>query len=153
MKVKVGEIAPDFSLPDQNNKKHRLSDYRGAFVLLYFYPKDDTPGCATEAMTIRDVFQDFKAKKVVVLGVSGDSVESHKKFAQKYALPFVLLADSENSVLERYGVFEKKNLFGKKSLGIKRSSVLIDQAGIISKIYETVKPELHAGQVLEDLPL
>lgn len=148
---KAGSVAPDFSLPDQEGKTHTLSDYRGKWVLLYFYPKDDTPGCTIEACTIRDQFKDFNAIGAVVLGVSTDSVESHKKFAEKFELPFTLLADAHKEVVGRYGVFGEKKFMGKTYMGTKRTSVLIDPHGKIAKVYENVKPEIHAGEVIADL--
>ena len=138
MILKVGQAAPEFTLPDQDGKEHSLKEYRGAWVLLYFYPKDDTPGCTKEACAIRDDFPDFGAQKARVLGVSTDSVASHKKFAEKYSLPFTLLADEKKEVVGLYGV----------SL---RTSFLINPEGVIAKIYENVKPEVHAKEVLQDL--
>lgn len=149
MLLKVGDQAPDFTLPDQSGANQSLSDYRGQWVLLYFYPKDDTPGCTTEACGIRDRFPKFKGVKV--LGVSVDSVASHDKFAHKYHLPFTLLADEAKQVVNLYGVWVKKNFMGKEYMGTARTSFLIDPQGNIAKIYEQVKPAEHAGQVIEDL--
>lgn len=143
--------APDFTLPDQEGKKHSLTDYVGKWVLLYFYPKDDTPGCTIEACTIRDQFKDFNTIGAVVLGISTDSVASHKKFATKYELPFTLLADEYKEVVGRYGVFGEKKFLGKTYMGIRRTSFLIDPKGNIAKVYEKVKPEMHAGEVIADL--
>ena len=151
MKIKINQIAPDFSLPDQNGKTHKLSDYRGKYVLLYFYPKDDTPGCTTEACSIRDNFASFGKIKTVVLGVSVDPVKKHAKFAEKYKLPFTLLADEEKKVVNKYGVWGKKKFMGREYMGTFRQSFLIDREGKIEKIYETVKPAEHAKEVLEDL--
>lgn len=151
MKLKVGEKAADFSLSDQKGKKHKLSDYQGSWVFLYFYPRDFTPGCTKEACGIRDNFAQFRKAKVQVLGVSTDAVASHKKFAQKYNLPFTLLADEDKEVVRLYGVWQKKNFLGREFFGIKRTSFLIDPEGKISKIYPNVKPTVHAEQVLEDL--
>ena len=148
---KEGSKAPDFSLPDQDGEMHKLSDYKGKWVLLYFYPKDDTPGCTVEACTIRDQFQDFKKIKAVVLGVSKDSVESHRKFADAYDLPFTLLSDEDKEVINKYGVWGEKNMMGRKYMGVKRMSYLIDPVGKIKKVYENVKPPKHAGEVLEDI--
>ena len=150
-KIEVGGLAPDFTLPDQAGIAHTLTEYRGQWVLLYFYPKDDTPGCTKEACSIRDAFPDFRALDMVVLGVSADSVKSHDKFVKKYDLPFTLLADEEKTVVNLYGVWAKKKFMGREYLGILRSSFLIDPAGKIAKIYENVKPELHAAEVLEEL--
>ena len=147
----VGQMAPDFTLLDQEGKSHTLSSYRGKWVLLYFYPKDDTPGCTIEACTIRDQFQDFQKIEAVVLGVSTDSVESHRKFAAAYQLPFTLLADVHKEVVGRYGVFGEKKFMGKTYMGTSRTSFLINPSGEIIKVYEKVKPEEHAAEVLHDL--
>jgi len=143
--------APDFVLPDQDGNQHSLSDYRGKWVLLYFYPKDDTSGCTKEACTIRDSFPDFGKSNAVVLGVSVDPPESHKKFSEKYRLPFTLLADVNKKVVRAYGVWQKKQYIGREYDGTVRSSFLIDPMGIVEKIYKNVKPEKHAAEVLEDL--
>ncbi|HVW82467.1 MAG TPA: thioredoxin-dependent thiol peroxidase [Candidatus Paceibacterota bacterium] len=148
---KAGEQAPEFSLQDQEGKEHALADYRGKWVLLYFYPKDDTPGCTIEACTIRDQFKDFKKIGAVVLGVSTDSVESHKKFAAAYELPFTLLSDPNKEVVGRYGVFGEKKFMGRTYMGTLRTSFLIDPSGKIAKVYEKVKPPEHAAEVLKDL--
>ena len=149
--LKIGTIAPDFELPDQDGKSHTLSGYIGNFVLVYFYPKDDTPGCTKEACSLRDDFPNFKKLKAKVFGISADSVKSHKKFAQKYDLPFTLLSDEKKSVLKKYKAIGEKSMFGKTFLGIKRMSYLIDKEGKIVKVYEHVKPEVHAEEVLRDL--
>ena len=151
MKPKTGNPAPTFSLPDQSGKIHKLSDYKGKYVLLYFYPKDDTPGCTTEACTIRDAWSKFKKAKLVVLGVSVDSVKSHDKFVKKYDLPFTLLADEDKKVVHAYNVWGPKTFMGKLYQGTARSSFLIDPKGKIAKIYEKVKPDKHAEEVLKDL--
>lgn len=149
--MKNGTLAPDFSLPDQNGKKHRLHDYRGEWVLLYFYPKDMTPGCTAEACAVRDEWPQFEKLDVRVFGVSTDSVKSHEKFAEAYDLPFSLLADTEKKVVTAYGVWGKKKFMGREYLGTKRMSFLIDPKGKVAKIYETVKPREHAAEVLRDL--
>jgi len=149
-KIKLNTKAPDFNLPDQDGKLHKLSDYKGRWVLLYFYPKDNTPGCTKEACGIRDEFKNFKNLNIVVLGVSADSSESHKKFAQKYKLPFTLLSDESKKVLKKYGVWGKKKFMGKEYEGILRTSFLINPDGKIVKIYEKVKPDIHAKEVLKD---
>lgn len=151
MSVTLGQPAPDFSLPDHTGKTHSLADYAGQWVLLYFYPKDDTPGCTTEACTLRDNLPKFTDSKAVVLGVSADSVKSHAKFVKKYGLPFTLLADEDKVVCRAYGVWGEKSLFAKLFMGISRSSFLIDPTGKIAKIYEHVKPAEHAQQVLTDI--
>ena len=149
--LKIKTKAPDFKLPDQDEKIHSLKDYKGQWVLLYFYPKDDTPGCTKEACAIRDSFPSFGKLKAAVLGVSVDSVKSHKKFADKYELPFTLLSDEKKKVVKLYGVWDKKKMMGREYMGILRTSFLIDPQGKIVKIYENVKPEIHAGEVLADL--
>ena len=148
---KVGDTAPAVSLKDQDGKPHRLSDDKGFWVLLYFYPKDDTPGCTKEACGIRDNFLKFNSNKVKVFGVSADSVESHRKFAEKFKLPFPLLADDQKQVVNAYGVWGEKQFMGKSYQGISRTSFLIDPQGKIAKIYEKVKPEEHAQEVLNDV--
>lgn len=149
--MEVGKKAPAFSLKDQKGNTHKLSDYLGKWVLLYFYPKDDTPGCTKEACSFRDSWAELKKQKAVVLGVSGDSVESHGKFSKKYNLKFPILADEKRKVLEKYGAVKEKSMFGKTFLGIQRMSFLINPEGKIEKIYKTVKPAIHAEQVLKDL--
>jgi thioredoxin-dependent peroxiredoxin len=151
MKLKVGDKASEFTLPDQEGKSHELSGYQGEWVLLYFYPKDDTAGCTKEACMIRDELPNFKTLGVRVLGVSVDSVLSHKKFAEKYGLPFTLLADTEKQVVNEYNVWGTKKFMGREYDGTFRTSFLINPEGEIVKIYEGVKPELHAREVLEDL--
>lgn len=147
----VGSIAPDFTLPDQDGNTHRLSDSQGSWVLVYFYLKDDTPGCTKEACVVRDVWPDFSAVNAVVFGISADSVKSHKKFAEKYGLPFTLLSDEQKEVVKAYGVWGLKKMMGREYEGISRTSFLINPAGIIEKVYEKVKPEVHAQEVLEDV--
>jgi len=141
--IKQGDQAIDFLAIDQNNQEHKLTDYRGNWVLLYFYPKDNTPGCTKEACAIRDVFSEFKKANVIVLGVSKDSVNSHQKFAQKYQLPFTLLVDKDKEISKKY---QAEGLF-------KRISYLINPQGNIAKIYPKVKPEEHAQEVLSDLAI
>ncbi|MDX9778756.1 MAG: peroxiredoxin [Patescibacteria group bacterium] len=141
--IKQGDQAIDFLAIDQNNQEHKLTDYRGNWVLLYFYPKDNTPGCTKEACAIRDVFSEFKKANVIVLGVSKDSVNSHQKFAQKYQLPFILLVDKDKEISKQY---QADGLF-------KRISYLINPQGYIAKIYPKVKPEEHAQEVLSDLAI
>ncbi|MCS6804910.1 MAG: thioredoxin-dependent thiol peroxidase [Acidobacteriota bacterium] len=151
MKLNIGDKAPNFRLPDQHGTMHTLSDYRGQWVLLYFYPKDDTPGCTKEACAIRDQFPRFEQLNVKVFGVSTDSVKSHSKFAEKYHLPFTLLADAEKKLVHEYGVYGKKKFMGREVMGTHRTSFLINPKGKIAKIYENVKPETHAEEVLNDL--
>ncbi|MEY4722539.1 MAG: hypothetical protein RLZZ324_52 [Candidatus Parcubacteria bacterium] len=149
--LKPGMKAPDFNLPDQDGVTHSLKDYKGKWVLLYFYPKDDTPGCTTEACSLRDSAAAFKKAGITVLGASTDSVKSHAKFAGKYDLPFSLLADEEKDLVEKYGVWGKKKFMGREYMGIKRWSYLITPEGKIGMIYEDVKPALHAAEVLAGL--
>lgn len=149
--IREGKKAPTFSLMDQAGKKHALKDYLGKWVLIYFYPKDNTSGCTKEACALRDSFPNFTKLKCVVLGISPDSETSHKKFSEKYALPFTLLADTEKVVAEKYGVWAEKKLMGKKYFGILRTSFLINPEGNVAKVYTTVKPETHAEEVIEDL--
>lgn len=151
MKLTIGEMAPLFVLPDQEGTIHTLHDYKGKRLLLYFYPKDDTGGCTAQACAIRDALPDFKKLKVMVFGISVDSVESHAKFAKKYGLPFTLLSDENKEVVQKYGVWEKKKFMGREYMGTMRTSFLISPEGIIEKIYEKVKPETHAAEVLADL--
>lgn len=146
-----GTLAPDFTLLDQDGVLHTLSTHQGSRVLLYFYPKDDTPGCTKQACMLRDALPDFNALDAVVYGISVDSVKSHKKFADKYGLPFMLLADENKEVVNAYGVWGKKKMMGREYDGISRTSFLIAPDGTIEKVYENVKPELHSAQVLEDL--
>lgn len=143
--------APEFSLPDQNGQPRTLADFLGQWVVLYFYPKDDTPGCTKEACSFRDGFARFKRAGIVVLGVSADSVRKHAKFVEKYELPFLLLADESKVVVEQYGVWAKKKFMGREYMGILRTTFLIDPAGKIAKIYENVKPEEHAEEVLAEV--
>jgi peroxiredoxin Q/BCP len=146
-----GAMAPDFTLPDQSGVLHTLSAYRGKPVLIYFYPKDDTTGCTKQACALRDAEPDFAKLDAVVLGISADSAASHRKFAEKYDLPFALLADEEKQVVNAYGVWGRKKFMGREYDGIFRTSFLIGRDGVILKIYEKVKPELHAEEVLADL--
>jgi peroxiredoxin Q/BCP len=145
---KVGDKAPDFALPDQAGEIHKLEDYRGKKIVLYFYPKDDTPGCTKEACSFRDSFADFKKAGIEVLGVSVDDESSHAKFSEKYNLPFTLLADKDKKVVEKYGVWAEKGIYGKKYMGTNRTTFLIDGKGNIVKVFEKVKPEDHAKEVL-----
>lgn len=147
----VGKPAPEFSLQDQNGETHTLKEHAGSWVLLYFYPKDDTPGCTKEACGVRDNFTQFRSLDVTVLGVSTDSVASHKKFADKYNLPFALLADVEKKTVQDYGVWGEKKFMGRTFNGIRRTSFLIAPDGTIAKVYENVKADGHASEVLKDL--
>jgi len=146
-------LAQDFSLPDQNSKLHKLSDYRGKWVVLYFYPKDDTPGCTKEACSFRDNLQSLASKNVVVLGISADSPDSHQKFINKYNLNFILLSDESTDLIKKYNSWGKKVLYGKEYVGILRKTCLIDPNGEIAKVYEKVNTEnnAHTNEILKDL--
>src|SRR6476660_2987687 len=146
---KEGSVAPNFTARDANGELLRLKDLRGQKVVLYFYPKDDTPGCTKEACSFRDAFSKFKKRGITVLGVSPDKEASHKKFAAKYNLPFTLLADTDHSISEAYGVYGEKKFMGRTYLGVRRTTFLIDERGKIKKVFEKVKPEEHASEVLE----
>lgn len=148
---RIGEVAPDFTLLDQNGVEHPLSSYRGKWVLLYFYPRDNTPGCTKQACAIRDAWTEFEKMNCVVLGISTDGEKSHKKFEEKYTLPFTLLADTEKEVVKAYGVWAPKKFMGREFLGTLRTSFLINPEGKIVKVYEKVKPVLHAEEVLSEL--
>ncbi|MGA9762762.1 MAG: thioredoxin-dependent thiol peroxidase [Gaiellaceae bacterium] len=149
--IAEGEMAPDFELETDNGQSVRLSDYRGKPVVLYFYPKDDTPGCTKEACAIRDAWSEFERRGAVVLGVSADSVSSHKRFKAKYHLPFTLLSDPEHEVIERYGAWQPRRFAGKSFLGIVRSTFLIDADGKVAKVWPKVDPAQHADWVLKEL--
>ena len=150
--VEEGKEAPDFELPSDTGERVRLSDLRGRPVVLYFYPKDDTPGCTTQARSLRDAYGEFEERGAVVLGVSPDTEASHASFKAKHGLPFTLLADVEHEVAERYGVWVEKNTYGKKSMGIRRSTFVIDEDGKVAKSMLGVKPDNHADLVLSALP-
>ena len=145
--LNVGDTAPDFSLPDQDGKERRLSDFRGKKVVLYFYPKDNTSGCTTEAVGFRDIAEKFADNNAVVIGVSKDSVNSHRKFADKYSLPFILFADENKKAIDLYGVFKEKKMYGKTVMGVKRTTFVIDEYGVIERIYSDVKAAGHAEEV------
>src|SRR5919107_899313 len=149
--VEEGKPAPDFELTSDAGERVKLSDLRGKPVVLYFYPKDDTPGCTTQACGIRDMYGEFLARGAVVLGVSPDDESSHVKFREKYELPFTLLADPDHRVAEEYGVWVEKNRYGKKSMGIERSTVVIDADGNVKRFLRRVKPDTHARKVLDVL--
>jgi thioredoxin-dependent peroxiredoxin len=150
-KLIVGDKAPDFELVDQDEKMHTLKMYKGKKIILYFYPKDDTLGCTAEACSIRDNYSAFKKAGLIVLGVSADTAQSHKKFADKYSLQFTLLSDPKHDVLEKYGTWTKKNLYGKIMMGIARTTFIIDESGKIMKIYPKVKPAEHAKEILAEI--
>jgi thioredoxin-dependent peroxiredoxin len=150
--VEEGQEAPDFELAGDAGEQVRLSDLRGKPVVLYFYPEDDTSGCTKQACGIRDVYGEFRARGAIVLGVSPDDEASHERFKEKYSLPFTLLADPDHRVAEQYGVWVEKRNYGRKSMGIKRSTFVIDPDGRVAKAMYGVKPEGHAERVLSVLP-
>jgi peroxiredoxin Q/BCP len=149
--IEEGKPAPDFELSTDSGETVRLSELRGKPVILYFYPKDDTPGCTTQACGIRDAWSEFKKSGAVVLGVSPDDESSHAKFRDKYSLPFTLLADTDHKLTEQYGFWVEKKNYGKTYMGVERSTVVIDAEGNVAKIFRRVKPEAHANQVLTAL--
>jgi peroxiredoxin Q/BCP len=150
--VEEGKEAPDFDLASDTGERVRLSDLRGRPVVLYFYPRDDTPGCTTQACSFRDAYGEFEERGAVVLGVSPDTESSHASFKAKHGLPFTLLADPEHEVAERYGVWVEKTMYGKTSMGVKRSTFVIDEDGKVAKAMLGVKPDNHADLVLSALP-
>jgi len=149
--LKAGDKAPGFSLEDASGKARSLAEWKGRKIVLYFYPKDDTPGCTKEACGFRDRHAEISSKGAVVIGISADKPASHAKFAEKYGLPFVLLSDPEHRVLEAYGVWGEKKLYGKLFMGISRSTFLLDEEGRIEKAWPKVSPEGHAEELLEAL--
>jgi peroxiredoxin Q/BCP len=149
--IQEGARAPDFALKDANGKLWTLSDFRGRTFVLYFYPRDSTPGCTTEACSFRDRYGEFKKRGVEVLGVSADSEKSHKSFAEKQSLPFLLLSDPEKKTIEAYGALGEKKLYGRTFLGIVRSTFIIDGEGIVRKVFPKVTPAGHAEEILASL--
>ncbi|NQV12620.1 thioredoxin-dependent thiol peroxidase [Candidatus Uhrbacteria bacterium] len=149
--IKLGLKAPAFTLPDKDGVEHSLSQYAGKWVVLFFYPRDNTPGCTIESCKFRDMQSKFEKLGAVILGVSKDSEKSHEKFADKYDLNFTLLSDPDTKMMEAYGVWQKKKMMGKEYMGIVRSSYLIDPSGKVAKVYDKVKPISHPGEVLADL--
>lgn len=149
--LEVGTKAPDFTLHDQEGKGVRLSDFLGKRVVLYFYPRDNTPGCTRQACAFAQNFEGFRRQDVVVIGISKDSVASHLKFAQKYDLPFILLSDPELQAIQAYGVWQEKKLYGKVSMGVVRSTYLIDAQGNIERVMPKVKPDTNAAEILDYL--
>ncbi len=149
--LQTGMKAPEFTLKDQNGVDVRLSDYLGRKVVLYFYPKDNTPGCTRQACAFAERYEGFKAQNVAVIGVSKDSVASHVKFAQKYDLPFTLLSDPELQAIQAYGVWQEKKMCGKVSMGVVRTTFIIDEQGMIEKVMPKVKPDTNAAEILDYL--
>ena len=144
----IGKIAPDFTLPDKDGNERSLSDFRGKKVVLYFYSKDNTSGCTRQANAFAALYDEFKAIGAEVIGISKDSAASHAKFAEKHSLPFVLLADPERQAIEAYGVWQEKKLYGKVSMGVVRTTFILDENGVILKIMPKVKPDTNAADVL-----
>ena len=147
--VEIGQPAPDFTLPDQSGRELTLSQWRGSPVVLYFYPKDDTPGCTKEACAFRDAFGEYLAQGAKILGVSPDGVDSHARFARKFTLPFTLLADPDRTVCQAYGVWKEKTLYGRKSVGVIRSTFVVGPDGRIEHAWYNVRADGHASKVLE----
>lgn len=148
MPIAAGQLAPDFTLPTDTGDTLTLSSLRGQWVVLYAYPKDDTSGCTTEACEFRDLFPKFKKGKAVILGISPDSVKSHLKFKTKYELPFTLVADEEKVALQAYDIWKEKSMYGRKYMGVERTTFVIDPEGRIAKVFEKVKPAGHAEEVM-----
>ena len=151
MPISSGKQAPDFTLPDENNTIRRLSDFRGRTVVLYFYPKDDTPGCTTEACNFRDNYSAYINADVVILGVSPDTTQSHGKFKEKFMLPYPLLADKDHKICQKYGVWGPRKFMGRDFEGVLRTTFLIDPNGKILKVFEKVKPSEHSAEVLAEI--
>ena len=149
--MQTGDIAPAFSLPDQNGNIISSADFTGKKIILYFYPKDNTPGCTRQACAFGENYAEFKNRNIAVIGISKDSVASHRKFADKYNLPFILLADTELSAIQAYGVWQEKKLYGKVSMGVVRTTFIIDEKGMIEKIMPKVKPDTNATEILAAL--
>ena len=149
--IEVGKKAPAITLFDGDGNKRTLKEFLGKKVVLYFYPKDNTSGCTTESCDFRDAFPRFKKDNAVIIGLSPDSVASHKKFAEKFELPFILLSDEDKKVLEKYGVWQEKSMYGRKYMGVVRTTVLVDENGIIRKIYPKVKVKGHVDEVAKDM--
>ena len=149
--LEVGMKAPEFTLPDKDGNMVSISDFLGKKVVLYFYPKDNTPGCTRQACAFAGAYESFKDNDIVVIGISKDSVASHKKFAEKHDLPFILISDKELEAIQAYGVWQEKKLYGKVSMGVVRSTYIIDEKGIIEKVMPKVKPDTNAAEILEYL--
>lgn len=147
----VGMQAPDFTLPDKDGKQVALSDYKGQKVVVYFYPRDNTPGCTRQASAFRDAYDDFRASDIVVIGISKDSQASHQRFADKHQLPFILLSDPDLVAIKAYDVWQEKKMFGKVGFGVVRSTFVIDEEGMIIKIFPKSKPDTNAAEILEFL--
>jgi len=146
-----GDKAPSFTLPEQHGRMVSLADFAGRKVVIYFYPKDNTPGCTRQACAFAGAMQEFVRRDIAVIGISKDSVESHRKFAEKHHLPFILLADTELEAIRSYGVWQEKKLYGKVSMGVVRTTFIIDENGVIAKIMPKVKPDTNAAEILAEL--
>ena len=146
--LEAGMKAPDFTLPDKDGNEISLSDFLGKKVVLYFYPKDNTPGCTRQACAFAAAYEEFKKRDIAVIGISKDSTASHIKFAEKYSLPFILLSDTELDAIKKYGVWQEKKLYGKSSMGVVRTTFIIDENGMIERIMPKVKPDTNANEVL-----
>ena len=149
--LEIGMKAPDFTLPDKDGNLVSLSSFLGKRVVLYFYPRDNTPGCTRQACAFAGAYKGFKEKNIEVIGISKDSIASHQKFAEKYNLPFILLADPELDAIQKYGVWQEKKLYGKVSMGVVRTTFIIDEAGNIAKIMPKVKPDTNAQEILAEI--
>jgi len=149
--IQIGEVAPDFSLPNQDTSIVRLSDYQGKKVVVYFYLNDDTPGCTKEACSFRDRYQDFLKKEAVILGISCDLPKSHQSFIEKFNIPFQLLSDSDTKIANKWGVYGEKNVYGRKFMGIHRTTFIIDEHGKVAHVFKKVAPSTHAREVLNKL--
>jgi peroxiredoxin Q/BCP len=149
--LKEGTKAPDFTLNDKNGRPVSLSEFRGKKVVVYFYPKDNTPGCTKQACVFKEAFDGFRTEDIAVIGISKDSIQSHQKFAEKYELPFILLSDPDLEAIKAYDVWKEKKLYGKTSLGVVRSTYIIDENGTIIKVFEKAKPDTNAYDILDFL--
>ncbi len=149
--LQAGEKAPNFTLTDKNGQAVSLSDFLGKKVVLYFYPKDNTPGCTRQACAFAAAYSEFEKKGVIVIGISRDSAESHRRFAEKYSLPFIILSDTELDAIQKFGVWQEKKMYGKVSMGVVRSTFIIDENGIIVKTMPKVKPDTNAAEILAQL--
>lgn len=149
--LEIGQKAPEFTLPDKDGNNVSLSDFLGKKVVLYFYPKDNTPGCTRQACAFAGLYDQFLKKNVQVIGISKDSVASHVKFAQKYDLPFILLSDPELTAIQAYGVWQEKKLYGKVSMGVVRTTFIIDENGNVEKVMKKVKPDTNAAEILAEI--
>ena len=146
--LKAGEKAPDFTLPDKDGNPVSLAAFRGKKVVVYFYPKDNTPGCTRQACAFRDAYEGFRSADVAVIGISKDSEGSHQKFAGKFDLPFLLVSDPERTAIEAFGVWQEKKLYGKVSMGVVRATFIIDESGVIEKVFPRAKPDTNAAEIL-----